>query len=198
MRSNKCLWYERMWSSRIKKNSGRSGIDIKRIEHDFWFRKRRLCRHIIHLSYVGFQLLITILPLWGLLAWLLRAIIRQVTFFTTMETLARSVRGTSLHRSIVRRSLSWCLLTTLLLRTLIGILLLVLVALGYWPRFHWLGGPWYLCWKPCWGLVCGWVLLLEAYPWSLLFLASISSHLLSITIARFTSVWKLGYVLDIS
>ena len=46
-----------------------------------------------------------------------------------METLAGSARGTSLHRSIVRRSLSWCLLTTLLLRTLIAILLLVLVVL---------------------------------------------------------------------
>ena len=33
------------------------------------------------------------------------------------------------HRSIVRRSLSWCLLTTLLLRALIAILLLVRVAL---------------------------------------------------------------------
>ena len=66
----------------------------------------------------------------GLLVGLLRAIIIQVTFFTTMKTLARSARGTSLHRSFVRRSLSWCLLITLLLRTLIGILLLVLVALG--------------------------------------------------------------------
>ena len=47
-----------------------------------------------------------------------------------MEALAGSARGTSLHGSVVRRSLSWCLLTTLLLRTLIGILLLVLVALG--------------------------------------------------------------------
>ena len=53
-----------------------------------------------------------------------------MTLFSTMKTLVGSVRGTSLHGSVVRRSLSWCLLTTLLLRTLIGILLLVLVALG--------------------------------------------------------------------
>ena len=46
-----------------------------------------------------------------------------------METLAGSARGTSLHRSIVRRSLSWCLLTTLLLGTWIAIRLLVRVAL---------------------------------------------------------------------
>ena len=38
-------------------------------------------------------------------------------------------RCTGLHGSVVGCSLSWCLLTTLLLRTLIGILLLVLVAL---------------------------------------------------------------------
>ena len=46
-----------------------------------------------------------------------------------METLDVSARGTSLHKSIVGCSLLWCLLTTLLLRTLIAILLLVLVAL---------------------------------------------------------------------
>ena len=64
-----------------------------------------------------------------MLVGLLRAVIRQVTFFTIMETLARSARGTSLHRSIVGCFLSWCLLTTLLLRMLIATLLLVLVAL---------------------------------------------------------------------
>ena len=42
-----------------------------------------------------------------------------------METLVGSARGTGLHGSVVRRSLSWCLLTTLLLGTLIAILLLV-------------------------------------------------------------------------
>ena len=129
MCSNKCLWYERMRSFRIKKNSGRSWVDIEHTKHDFWFHKRRLCRHMIHLSCVGCWLLITILPLGVLLVRLLRAIIRQVTLFTTAETLIGSARSTSLHGSVVRRSLSWCLLTTLLLGKLISILLLVLVAL---------------------------------------------------------------------
>ena len=78
-----------------------------------------------HLSYVGCWLLITILPLWGLLVWLLKAIIRQVTLFTTAETLVGSARSTILHGSVVRTSLAWCLLATLLLRTLMAILLLV-------------------------------------------------------------------------
>jgi len=114
-----------MQSSRIKKNSGRSGIDIEHTEHDFWFCTCRLYRHMIHLFCVGCGLLVTILSLWGLLVQLLRAIIRQVTLFTTMKTLVWSARGTNLHGSVVRRSLSWCLLTTLLLRTMIAILLLV-------------------------------------------------------------------------
>ena len=46
-----------------------------------------------------------------------------------MKTLVGSARGTTLHGSVDRRSLSWCLLTTLLLRMLIAILLLVRVAL---------------------------------------------------------------------
>ena len=121
-----------MRSSRIKKNGGRSRVDVERTEHDFWFRKRHLCRHVIHLAFVGRWLLITILPLWGLLVWLLRAIIRQVTLFTTAKTLVGSARGTGLHGSVVRRSLSWCLLTTLLLGTLIAILLLIRWALLVW------------------------------------------------------------------
>ena len=84
---------------------------------------------MIHLSCVGCWLLITILPLGVLLVRLLRAIIRQVTLFTTMKTLVWSARGTNLHGSVVRRSLSWCLLATLLLGTLIAILLLVWVTL---------------------------------------------------------------------
>ena len=80
---------------------------------------------MIHLAYVGRWLMITILPLWGLLVWLLRAIIRQVTLFSIAETLVGSARGTSFHGGVVRRSLVWCLLATLLLWTLIAILLLV-------------------------------------------------------------------------
>ena len=52
-----------------------------------------------------------------------------MTLFTIIETLAGSAWGTSLHGSVVRRSLSWCLLTTLLLGMLVVILLLVRVAL---------------------------------------------------------------------
>ena len=73
-------------------------------------------------------LLVAVLFLGGLLIRLLGAIIREVTFFATTETLAGGARSTSLHRSVVGRSLSWCLLTTLLLRTLINNLLLVWVA----------------------------------------------------------------------
>ena len=95
---------------------------------------------MIHLSCVGCCLLIAILPLWGLLVRLLRALIRQVTLFTIAKTLVGSARGTSLHGSVVRRSLSWCLLTTLLLRTLIAILLLVwwtLLVLVVIPLIRW-------------------------------------------------------------
>ena len=52
-----------------------------------------------------------------------------MTLFSTTETLVGSARGTGLHGSVVRRFLSWCLLTTLLLGTLIAILMLVRVAL---------------------------------------------------------------------
>ena len=52
-----------------------------------------------------------------------------MTLFTIAKTLVGSARGTSLHGSVVGRSLSWCLLTTLLLKALIAILLLILVAL---------------------------------------------------------------------
>ena len=48
-----------------------------------------------------------------------------MTLLTTTETLVGSARGTGLHGSVVRRFLSWCLLTTLLLGMLIAILLLV-------------------------------------------------------------------------
>ena len=48
-----------------------------------------------------------------------------MTLFSIAETLVGSARRTSLYGSVVRRSLAWCLLATLLLRTLIAILLLV-------------------------------------------------------------------------
>ena len=56
---------------------------------------------MIHLSCVGCWLLITILPSGVLLVRLLRAIIRQVTLFTTAKTLVGCARGTSLHESVV-------------------------------------------------------------------------------------------------
>ena len=71
-------------------------------------------------------------PLGGLLVGLLRAIIRQVTLFTIAETLVGSARGTGLHGSVVRHSLSWCLLATLLLGILITILLRVRWMLLVW------------------------------------------------------------------
>ena len=63
-----------------------------------------------------------------------------MTFFSIMETLVGSARGTGLHGSVVRRSLSWCLLDTLLLGTLISILLLVrwtLLVLVAIPLIRW-------------------------------------------------------------
>ena len=49
--------------------------------------------------------------------------------FSTMIAYIGGARCTGLHGSVVGCSLSWCLLTTLLLRTLITNLLLVWVAL---------------------------------------------------------------------
>jgi hypothetical protein len=49
--------------------------------------------------------------------------------FSTTIAYIGGTRCTGLHGSVVGCSLSWCLLTTLLLRTLIAILLLVQVTL---------------------------------------------------------------------
>ena len=49
--------------------------------------------------------------------------------FSTMIAYVGGDRCTGLHGGVVGCSLSWCLLTTLLLRTLIAILLLVRIAL---------------------------------------------------------------------
>ena len=127
-----------MRSSRIKKNSGRSGIDIKRTEHDFWFHKRRLCRHMIHLSCVGCWLLMTILPLGGLLVWLLGVVIRHVTLFTIEKTLVGGISGTSLQWIVVGCSLACCLLAALLLillalLELITLRVLTMIQLTGWP-----------------------------------------------------------------
>ena len=132
-----------MQSSRIKKNSGSSGIDIKCTEHDFWFLKRRLCRHMVHLFRVGCwllrcSLLITMLTLGCLLILLPGTMVSIITNFSTMIAYVGGARCAGLHGSVVRRSLSWCLLATLLLGTLIAILLLVrwtlleLIVLRVW------------------------------------------------------------------
>ena len=63
-----------------------------------------------------------------------------MTLLATMVTLVQSDRGTSLHASVFRCSLAWCLLATLLLRTLIAILLLVwwtLLVLVVIPLIRW-------------------------------------------------------------
>ena len=166
MISNKCLWYEWMQSSIIEENSGRSWVDIERTEHDFRFHKCHLYRHMIHLSCVGCWLLITILPLWGLLVWLLRTIISQVTLFSIPQ----------------RKHLLGVLGALVFMRVLLGApchgVYWPFCCWGHWLpfccwysgrcwfglRFHWLGGPGCLCWKLCYGLVHGQVLLLEAYP----------------------------------
>ena len=123
-----------MRSSRIKKNSGRSRIDIERTEHDFWFRKHCLYRHMVHLFCIGCwllrrSLLIIVLTLGCLLILLPRAMVSIMPNFSTMIAYVGGARCDGLHGSVVRCSLSWCLLATLLLGMLIAILLLVQVAL---------------------------------------------------------------------
>jgi hypothetical protein len=65
---------------------------------------------------------VTALPLGSLLVRLLRAIVRQVTFFPTSETPVGGIRSTSLHGSIIGRALTLYLIPTLLRRTLVAIL----------------------------------------------------------------------------
>ena len=60
--------------------------------------------------------------------------------FSTTIAYVGGARCTSLHGSVVRCSLSWCLLTTLLLGTLIAILLLIqwtLLVLVVIPLIRW-------------------------------------------------------------
>jgi hypothetical protein len=67
----------------------------------------------------------TALPLGRLLVGLLRAIVRQVTLFTTSKTLVGGIRNTSLHGSVVGRALMLRLIPILQLRALVDILWLV-------------------------------------------------------------------------
>ena len=69
-----------------------------------------------------------------------REIIGIMPNFSTMIAYVGGVRCTGLYGTIVRRSLSWCLLATLLLGTLIAILLLVgwmLLVLVVIPLIRW-------------------------------------------------------------
>ena len=105
---------------------------------------------MVHLSYVGCwllqpSLLITLLALGCLLILLPRAVISIMPNFSTMIAYVGSARCAGLHGSVVGCSLSWCLLTTLLLGTLITILLLVWVALRVLtiiPLIGWSLEPW--------------------------------------------------------
>jgi hypothetical protein len=67
----------------------------------------------------------TALPLGRLLVGLLRAIVRQVTLFTTSKTLVGGIRNTSLYGSVVGRALMLRLIPILQLRALVDILWLV-------------------------------------------------------------------------
>ena len=69
--------------------------------------------------------------------------------FSTMIAYIGGARCTGLHGSVVRRSMSWCLLATLLLGMLIAILLLVRWTLLVQVAIPLIRGPWYLCWKLC-------------------------------------------------
>ena len=69
------------------------------------------------------------LTLGGLLILLPGAMVSIMPNFSTMIAYIGGTRCTGLQGSVVGCSLSWCLLTTLLLGTLITILLLVRVAL---------------------------------------------------------------------
>jgi hypothetical protein len=113
-----------MRSSRIKKNSGRYGVNIERTEHNFRFHHRGFFRHMSHL-FVVWYLLVTVLLLGGLLIDLLKTVIRQVTFFSTTETLGGSIRSTSFHWSVVRGTLTLILVPILLRRAVIAVLRLI-------------------------------------------------------------------------
>jgi hypothetical protein len=62
------------------------------------------------------------LPLGSLLVGLLRATVRQMTFFPTSKTPVRGIGNTSLHGSIIGRALMRSLIPTLLRRAWVAIL----------------------------------------------------------------------------
>jgi hypothetical protein len=97
-------------------------MDIERTMHNFRFLHCCFLRQVVHPSSVRRRLLVTTLPLGSLLVGLLRAIVRQVTFFSTSKIPVRGIGNTSLHESIVGRALTLSLIPTLLRRALVVIL----------------------------------------------------------------------------
>jgi uncharacterized membrane protein YvlD (DUF360 family) len=97
-------------------------MDIERTKHNFWFLHCCFLRQVVHPSSVRCRLLVTTLPLGSLLVGLLRAIVRQVTFFLTSKTSVGGIGNTSLHGSIIGRALTLRLIPTLLRRAWVAIL----------------------------------------------------------------------------
>jgi hypothetical protein len=97
-------------------------MDIERTKHNFQFFHCCFLGQVVHPSSVRCRLLVTTLPLGSLLVGLLRAIVRQVTFFPTSKTSVRGIGSTSLHGSIIGRTLTLRLIPTLLQRALVAIL----------------------------------------------------------------------------
>jgi hypothetical protein len=77
---------------------------------------------VVHPSSIRCRLLVTTLPLWSLLVDLLRAVVGQVTFFSTSKTLVGGIGSTGLHWSIIERTLALRLIPILLQRALVTIL----------------------------------------------------------------------------
>jgi hypothetical protein len=97
-------------------------MDIERTKHNFRFFHCCFLRQVVHPSSVRCRLLVTTLPLESLLVRLLKAIVRQVAFFPTSKTSIGGIGSTSLHGSIIGRTLTLRLIPTVLQRALVAIL----------------------------------------------------------------------------
>jgi hypothetical protein len=97
-------------------------MDIKCTKHNFWFLHCCFLRQVVHAFSVRRRLLVTTLSLGSLLVGLLRAIVRQVTFFPISKTSIGGIRNTSLHRGIIGRALTLRMIPTLLRRAWVAIL----------------------------------------------------------------------------
>jgi hypothetical protein len=132
-----------MRSSKIKKNGGMSGVDIKCSKHDLWFLKRHFCRQMVHFSSVGWPwiyLLVAIMTLGCLLILLPWTMISITPNLSTAIAYVGGARHTALHRSIVATPLTCRLIAILLLGVYIAIMLLILRTLLVWvtiPLTRW-------------------------------------------------------------